>query len=337
MKREVPVEQAVGMALAHDLTRIIPGEFKGPAVRKGHVIREEDIPLLLDMGKRHVYVLDIGPDELHEDDAALRMARAVAGPGLTLTDPHEGKVVLKALHAGCLWVDEERLWAMNRLDDICIATRRPGSHVAAGQSVAGVRPIPLVIRRAQVEAVARLAESAGRGQDAPARPAAVIDVIPYRPQRVALVTTGSEIQTGRIQDRFGPVLREKFAAYGMDVQSQVFPGDDQAAIAHAIVAACEAGATVVCVTGGMSVDPDDRSPAAIRTAADEVVTYGTPVLPGSMLMLAYRGETAIFGLPGAVMHDPVTSFDLLLPRVLAGVRWTKAEIARYGAGGWLKA
>lgn len=329
MKREVPVEEAVGMTLAHDLTRIVPGEYKGRAFAKGHVVVAEDIPLLLDIGKRFIYVLEIGPDELHEEDAAVRMATAVAGRGVTQGAPHEGKVVLKASHAGMLWVDEARVLEMNLLEGISITTRAPFIHVDAGTSVAGVRPIPLVIERTYVEQVERVAAAVS------AR--AVIDVIPYGAHRAAVVTTGSEIQTGRVMDRFGPVLRDKFAVYGVPVVSQVLTGDDQRAIEAAIEQACADGASLVCVTGGMSVDPDDRSPAAIRHAATDVVAYGTPILPGSMLMLAYRDTVPIFGLPGAVMFDPRTSFDILLPRVLAGLRVTKADIARCGSGGWLNA
>ncbi|WDL95468.1 molybdopterin-binding protein [Alicyclobacillus sp. ALC3] len=324
--REVPVEQAVGLTLAHDMTRIVPGEFKGRAFAKGHVVTEADIPLLLDIGKRHIYILEIDDGELHENDGAVRMANAVAGPGVSQSDVHEGKVILKARADGMLWVDESRLFEMNRIADISIATRRPNSHVTAGTSVAGVRPIPLVVARDKVETVERIGQSAEQP---------VIDVIPYQAHKVALVTTGSEIQSGRIEDKAGPVLREKFAKFGAEVVSQSFPGDDLPDVVAAIGDACAGGATLVCVTGGMSVDPDDRSPAAIRSAATEVVTYGTPMLPGSMLMLAYKQDTAVFGLPGAVIYDRVTSFDLLLPRVLAGVRWTPDDIARYGAGGWL--
>ncbi len=326
MKREVPVEQAVGLVLAHDLTRIVPGEFKGPVFHKGHVIREEDIPMLLDIGKRHIYVLEIGPDEMHENDAAVVMSRAVAGDGIVFSDVHEGKVVLKARSDGMLAMDEQRVFDINRIDGISFSTRRPNIHVKAGTSVAGIRPIPLLIEKQKVEKVLHIAT----GQP-------VIDVLPYVVDKAVLVTTGSEIQSGRIADKAGPTLREKLAVYGVQVVRQVFPGDEQTEITKEIQRACEEGIPLVCVTGGMSVDPDDRSPAAIRAAADEVVTYGAPMLPGSMLMLAYSGRTAIFGLPGSVIYDPVTSFDILLPRVLAGQKLTHDDIARLGVGGWLNA
>lgn len=318
------------MTLAHDLTRIVPGEFKGPAFKKGHIISREDIPLLLDIGKRFIYVLELEADELHENDGATRMAAALGGSGLTFTDVHEGKIVMKAAHDGMLWVDEERVFKMNMIDDISITTRRPYIAVRQGTSVAGVRPIPLTIKKEKIERLEQLAQTSFTERKA-------IEVLPYQPQKIAIVTTGSEVSTGRIEDKFGPSLTAKFASYGMAVESQVMTGDEQERIVEEIVRACDSGATLVCVTGGMSVDPDDRSPAAIRAAATEVVTYGTPMLPGSMLMLAYRHNTAIFGLPGAVIYDPLTSFDILLSRVLAGLRVTKADVARHGVGGWLNA
>ncbi len=325
MKREVRVEDAVGMRLAHDLTRIVPGEFKGPAFQLGHLIQEEDIPLLLDIGKRHIYVLDLEPGELHENDGARRMATALAGAGLDYGDPHEGKIIFKARHDGVLKVAEERLFAINQIHDISVATKRPWGAVLTGESVAAVRPIPLVVEATKIEAVEQIARA---GE-------AVIDVLPYRPQQAFFVITGSEIQSGRIEDRFGPTLQAKLADYGVPVIGQVLAGDEPVALLAGIEKAVAAGATLICVTGGMSVDPDDRSPAAIRTAADEVVTYGTPMLPGSMMMLAYIGERAVVGLPGAVIYDRITSFDVLLPRILAGIRLTKADIAKLGAGGWL--
>lgn len=328
MKREVRVEDAIGMTLAHDLTRIVPGEFKGRAFAKGHVIKEEDVPVLLDIGKRYIYVLDLDDDEMHENDAAQAMAAALAGDHLVQSDVHEGKVILKAEQDGMLWVDAEAVTRMNEIEGIAVTTRVPRSHVTSGMSVAGVRPIPLVIERSRVQKVVEIA-------DAVRVQRAAIDVIPYTMKTAALITTGSEISSGRIVDKSGTLLGEKLETYGVRVVSQVFPGDEQEKIVQEIVSAADLGVDLVLVTGGMSVDPDDRSPASIRTAATKVISYGTPVQPGSMLMLAYRGKTAIFGLPGAVLHDARTSFDVLLPSVLARIKVTKSDIARLGVGGWL--
>lgn len=326
--REIPVQEAIGLQLAHDMTRIIPGKFKGRQFRRGHVVQEEDISVLLDMGKRHIYVLELEAGELHEDDAALQMAEALAGDGVTLSDVEEGKVILKAKHDGMLWVDARRVVAMNSIEHVAISTRSSFIHVPQGKSVASVRPVPLVIDRDKVRAVEVIAEETYGGRS-------IVDVFPYQPQQVHIVTTGSEIQSGRIEDRSGPVLREKFAKFGMQIAEHQFVGDDLDDIVQAIESSCASGATLVCVTGGMSVDPDDRSPTAIRQVATEVVSHGTPIIPGSMMMLAYRDEIAIFGLPGAVIHDPLTSFDVLLPRVLAGVPVRKKDIAALSVGGWL--
>lgn len=337
MKQEVPIEQAVGLRLAHDLTQIIPGSFKGVAFRKGHVVQVEDLPRLLDMGKQHVYVLSLAADEMHEDDAAVRMAQVISGRGIVRTEPHEGKVVLKAAEAGMLWVDSDLILQLNLLDDVSVTTRMSFVAVRAGESVAGVRPIPLTLQRTLLERFERIARTATAitNPGGALATAAAVEVWPFLPQRVEIVTTGSEVLTGRVVDKFGPVLRDKFAAFGLDVAQQTLVGDDADAIAAAIAAAVGRGATMVCVTGGMSVDPDDRTPLAIRRAADHVVTYGTPMLPGSMMMVAYSAATVLFGLPGAVIHDAVTAFDILLPRALAGWRFSKLDIARHGVGGWL--
>lgn len=330
VRREVPVEQAVGMALAHDLTRIVPGEFKGRVFTKGHVIQEEDIPVLLDIGKRYIYALEIGDDEMHENVASVTMAKAIAGVGIQFSEVEEGKVVLRAAYDGMLWVDGRLVVEMDRIDGISVTTRLPYIHVKVGTPLAGVRPIPLVIEKDKVAQVVRLADKAHAEYR-------VVGVLPYVHRRAHLVTTGSEIRSGRIVDKSGPILTRKLAEYGVTVTGQVFPGDDEDRIVAAIADAGHQGADLVLVTGGMSVDPDDRSPAAIRRAADQVVTYGTPVLPGSMLMLAYWGKTTIFGLPGAVIYDRRTSFDVLLPRVLAGLPVTREDISQLGVGGWLNA
>jgi molybdenum cofactor synthesis domain-containing protein len=324
MKREVRVEQAVGMMLAHDLTRIVPGEFKGRAFKKGHVIREEDIPALLDIGKEHIYVLELEEGELHENDAALCMASALCGEHMVYGEPHEGKVVLKSAIQGLLKVAEEPLIRINLIDEIAVVSKRSGIVLEPGDAIAGLRAIPLTIAKEKVEQVESIA-----------REAAVFEVKPFRKMRVGVVTTGSEVLKGRIEDKFGPVVREKLARFGSEVIEQKIVGDERVDICDAIVEFQQAGADMVICTGGMSVDPDDRTPGAIRAAATEVVSYGMPVLPGSMMMLAYREGMPIFGLPGCVIFDAFTSFDLLLPRVLAGEKVTRAEIAQLGHGGLL--
>lgn len=326
--REVPVEEAVGLPLAHDLTQIVPGTFKGRLFRKGHIIAEADIPKLLDIGKAHVYVLELGEGDLHEDDAALRMARALAGDGIAVGEPREGKVTLKAERLGLAVVDEEFVRSVNRLGNIALATVRCDEVVRPGGAVAATRVIPLVVPErliAEVEALAA-AWRARHGQ-------APLSVRPLRTVRAGLLTTGGEVYSGRITDKFGPAVRAKLEAFGSSVAEQRFAPDDRHIIVKEIHYLLERGYDMILVTGGMSVDPDDRTPAAIREAGADIVSYGTPMLPGSMLLVGYMGDVPILGLPGCVMHDPYTSFDVLLPRILAGDRIDRESIIAMGYGG----
>ena len=312
MLREVKVEDAIGMILPHDLTQILPGEFKGRLFRKGHQVTEADIPALLSIGKEHIYVMELQPGFLHEDEAALRMAKAITGDNLRLTEPHEGKVNVKSEIHGLVKIDKAFVDSVNAIDEVVLSTIRSNTVVEAGASLVGTRVIPLIVDEAKVVEVERLA-AARRAEGF-----TLLEVKPFRKLRVGVITTGSEVFKGRIKDKFGPVVKEKVAQLGSEVVDQRFVSDDSEAIVGEIHALEALGVDLVLVTGGMSVDPDDRTPGAIKQAGARVVSYGTPMLPGSMLMIAYLGDLPIMGLPGCVMHDPYTSFDVLLPRICAG-------------------
>jgi molybdenum cofactor synthesis domain-containing protein len=312
------------MVLCHDVTRIVPQQNKGPAFKKGHIITAEDIDRLLDLGKAHVYVYDLSEGYIHEDDAAVRIASAAAGPGLQLTSPAEGRVNLTASVTGLLKVNVEALKQINSVDDIVFATLHTNLPVGPSQPVGGTRIIPLVTREDNVRRV----ESICR-EHAP-----VIQVKTLRCLQVGIVTTGSEVFHGRIEDKFGPVLHAKFAELGCSVAGQVFVSDDVAMTADAIRQFIDEGAELVAVTGGMSVDPDDRTPAAIRNTGACVVTYGAPVFPGAMFMLAYLGPVPIIGLPGCVMYYRTSIFDLIVPRILAGETIEREEFTALGHGGF---
>jgi molybdenum cofactor synthesis domain-containing protein len=319
----IPVGEAEGAVLCHDITGIVPGKFKGPAFKKGHVVRREDIPRLRDLGKEHLYVWAPEEGAIHENEAAVRIATALAGPGLTLTEPTEGKVKLQAAFPGLLKIRADTLTDINGIDQVCVATLHSNQLVERGQTVGGCRVVPLVVaadKIARVEALSRLA-------------APVIEVRALRRLRVGIVTTGSEVFHGRIQDKFGPVLRAKIAALGSEELRQVFAPDDAETIAAAIRALLDEGAELILATGGMSVDPDDMTPAAIRAAGGTVEVYGTPVLPGSMFMLAHIGEVPVLGVPGCAMYHKTTILDLVLPRILAGEEVSRGDIARLGHGG----
>lgn len=319
--KEVKVEDAIGYKLGHDLTQIVPGKFKGRVFQAGHIITEEDIPLLLDIGKRHIYIMDVPVGFLHENEAAERMARAFAGDNVYMTGPVEGKMTLKSKIHGLLKVDPEVVHQANQIEGISVSTLVTNRVVKPDQALAGVRPIPLIIEEEKIAQI----------ENIHALPA--IQVKPFLKKRAGVVTTGSEVFTGRIQDKFGPVLRDKLAQFGSEVVEQRFANDELDSIQDEIRYFLDQGVDLILVTGGMSVDPDDRTPGAIKGTGADVVRYGIPMLPGSMLLIAYYNEIPILGLPGCVMHDPFTSFDVFLPRILAGEKISEDDITSIGYGG----
>lgn len=322
--KSVPVGKAVGMVLCHDVTRIIPGEFKGRAFKKGHIIQEQDVPELLKIGKEHIFVFDLAAGLVHEDTAAERIAGAAAGPGLSLTPPSEGRVNLTAQIDGLLKVDVEALYQINEIEAIVFSTLHTNRTIRKKTAVAGTRIIPLVAPEEKIQQV----ETVCRNNF----PVVQIKSLPSL--KVGIVTTGSEIYHGRIQDRFGPVLHRKFNELGSRTLDQVFVSDDIHMTVMAIHRMLDRGAGLIAVTGGMSVDPDDQTPASIRAAGGQVITYGAPTFPGAMFMLAYIGEVPVLGLPGCVMYHQASIFDLVVPRILAGEKLTRADIISLGHGGF---
>ncbi|MGO9376880.1 MAG: molybdopterin-binding protein [Syntrophobacteraceae bacterium] len=320
----VPVQSAIGMVLCHDVTQIIPGRMKGPAFRKGHILTEEDVPRLLSMGKEHVYAWDIQKDSglLHEDEATVLIARAAAGRNIEVSEPNEGKVELRATVEGLLKIDLEALFEINA-EEVVFASLHTNQRVAKGKVLAGIRVIPLVIEEAKVK----------RAEHVCSRHQPLIEVLPFRSFNVGIITTGSEVYHGRIKDEFGPVVREKLSELGCRTLGQSFVSDDQQRIVGKIGSFLSQGAEMIIVTGGMSVDPDDVTPAAIRNSGARVVTYGAPVLPGAMFMLAYLGNVPLLGLPGCVMYHKTSVFDVILPRLLAGEEITRRDIVGLAHGG----
>lgn len=328
--RELPVADAIGTVLCHDITQIIPGDgpdrCKGALFKKGHVVRPEDVERLRNVGKEHLYVFDLAEGLVHEEEAALRVARAVCGAGILMGAPGEGKVTLSAGCDGLLKVDAARLGELNGLDDLVLATLHTNQPVKKGQNLAGVHITPLVMEEGKVRRAEELCASGP-----------LLEVRPFLPRKVGMVTTGSEVFKGRVKDGFGPVLRERFARLGSQVFRQLLVSDDEDMTARAIEALLALGADFIVVTGGMSVDPDDRTPAAIRRAGASIECYGAPVLPGAMFLLGYIGSVPVLGLPGCVMYFKASIFDLVVPRLLAGDRLSRQDIAALGHGGYCSA
>ena len=319
----IPTKEAVGHVLCHDLTRIVPGVTKDAAFRKGHVVTEEDIPLLLSMGKDRLYVWEKTEGMLHENEGADRLLALCRNEHMVSTPVKEGKIELKANCTGLFRVDVDRLMAVNSVGELMIATRHTNTVVRPGDKLAGMRVIPLVIEEKKLEE----AEQAAGTEP-------LLELLPFARKTAAIVTTGNEVFYDRIQDQFTPVLVKKLADLGVEVVFHTKCPDDRQEIVSAIGAARESGAELVLCTGGMSVDPDDQTPGAIKASGADVVAYGAPVLPGAMFLLGYFGDgTPVMGLPGCVMYAKATIFDLILPRVLANVPVSKADLARLGHGG----
>ncbi len=321
--KQIKTVDAVGHVLCHDLTRIVKGESKGAAFRKGHVVREQDIKALLDMGKEHLFVWESSEDMLHENDAAVVLASLCTNEGMTESEIKEGKIDIFADRDGLFVVDTERLYEINMQDELMIATRHSNYPVKKGDMLAGTRVIPLVIHKDKLE---RAKEIAGDKK--------LLEILPYKSYKAGIVTTGSEVYHGRIKDTFTPVIIEKLAAYGIEVVWHEIVSDEKDMIVDAIKRLKAEGATMIICTGGMSVDPDDLTPSAITASGAKLVSYGAPVLPGAMFLLAYFEDgVPVMGLPGCVMYARSTVFDLVFPRLAAGIKVGKADIAKMGHGG----
>ena len=314
--------EAAGHVLCHDLTQIIPGEYKGARFRKGHIVTEEDIPVLLSMGKENLYIFELDEGMVHENEAAEVLCEICKGRNMNRGEVKEGKIELTADCDGVFLLDAERLNRINSIDEIMIATRKGSTAVKKGDKLAGTRVIPLVI------AEERLSKAKAVMNGKP-----IMSVEPYKLKKAAVVITGSEVFHGRIEDRFTPVLIEKLKAFGIDVVRHIVTDDGLENVTEAINEA-RPGADIVLCTGGMSVDPDDNTPGAVKASGAEIITYGAPVLPGAMFLLGYYSDgVPVLGLPGCVMYAKATIFDLVMPRIAAGIRLTKADFVAYGEGG----
>lgn len=323
----IRVENAIGKILSHDITKIVPGKFKGPAFRKGHCITEQDVPELLQLGKERVYVLELEDDDVHEDEAGVRLGWAGAGDGVICSEPRESRVNLFASRAGLLKINVSALDAINNLPEIVFSTLSDNTPVGSGDMLAGTKIIPLTIKEEVVREAETISVTLGK----------VVSVIPYQSRDFGIIVTGGEVYAGRIKDRFGPVLRKKVESYGSRVLDLKYAPDNPDMIASLIENMIAADASLVLVSGGMSVDPDDVTPQGISLSGAIIEVYGAPVLPGAMFMLAYKDLVPVIGMPACGMYFHTTILDLVLPRLLAGERLGRKDIVAFGHGGLCRA
>jgi molybdopterin biosynthesis enzyme len=323
--RCIPVHQAIGHVLAHDVIRIVPEMNKRPAFKKGCVIKEQDIETFQDMGEAHIFVLKSFPNQVHRDVAAGRIAAAAAGPGLKLAVPSKGRVNLISKYSGLFKVNVSALAQLNAIQDIIIATLHGNQCVEAGQPVAETRVIPLVVSENLVAKAERLFQSHHP----------LITIKPFKSLRVGMITTGNEFFLNRIKDQFGPVVRRKFKTLGSRIIHQIDIPDDVDKMVAGIRSLIEEGAQMIVLTGGLSADLDDRISVGIRSTGAKMVSYGASTFGGGeMFMLAYIDDVPLLGFRGSGIYHHTSIFDLVVPRLLSGERLLNTDIAGSGHDGF---
>lgn len=326
--REIETAEAVGHVLCHDITQIIPGVVKDVRFRKGHVVTEEDIPVLLSLGKEHLYIWDEKETKYHENEAAEILCKLCKSDYMERSEVKEGKIELKSTIKGLLKANVEKLNRINSLGEIIVASRHPNTPLKPGDKLCGTRIIPLMIDKKKLVEAEKVCGGIP-----------VFSILPFKKKKVGIVTTGNEVYSGRIKDAFGPVLLDKVSEYDAEVIGQVITDDKPEHIQKAIQDFLDQGAGLILCSGGMSVDPDDKTPLAIKNTGADIVSYGAPVLPGAMFLLSYYKKDGmvqpvpIVGLPGCVMYSKRTVFDLVLPRLMADDPVTKEELSLLGKGG----
>ena len=329
----IKTTSAVGHVLCHDITQIVPGEYKDARFRKGHIVTPEDIPVLLSMGKEYLYIWEKKSGMLHEEEAAEILCGLAQGVNIKKGDVKEGKIELFAECDGLLKVRSHTLFSVNSLDGVIVATRRGNESIKKGAKVAGLKVVPLIIEESILEK-ARSVCSADLGHDKK-----LLDLLPFSHKRVGLIVTGNEVYHKRIPDKFSPVIIEKLSAYDAEIVDTVILDDDHKRITEACLNMIEKQCDLVICTGGMSVDPDDKTPLAIKNTGAEIISYGAPVLPGGMTLLSYYHKDShkipVIGIPACVMYYKKTIFDILLARVMADDEISKDELAMLGEGGLL--
>lgn len=323
MLKKVKIDEAIGLTIGHDMTKVIPGKFKGPAFRRGHVVTEEDLPELRLMGKEHIYVIEEEEGLVHEEEAALRIAKAVSGADMKLTSPKEGRVNIVCANHGLLKVNKALLKEINSIGDIVLATLHDNTVCQPETVIAATKINPLHIAEAKLEKLEEMCRKKGK----------VVETIPFEKKKVGIIITGNEVFNGLIEDKFGEILRKKIEALGSVVNHQTVVPDDEELIGQAVKDMAASGSEVIITAGGLSVDPDDVTLEGVEKSGARIVSYGAPVMPGAMLLYAELGDVPIVGAPGAVIFNQATVIDLILPRVLVGEKITREDIIEMGHGG----
>ncbi len=323
MLKKIKTEEAVGLVIGHDMTKTVPGVYDGPRFRRGHVIKHEDISELLSMGKEHIYVIEKEEEQVHEEEAALRIAKAITGENLKIGEPRQGRVNLKATINGLIKINKSLLYEINAIEDIIIATQHNNVTCREGEIIAGTKIIPLFTSDDKLKSLEELCKEKGK----------VVNVLPFLAKKVGIIITGNEVFKGLIEDKFGPVMRKKIEKLGSTVIHQLIVPDDEDIIAQAVTDVKNKGCDVIVTCGGLSVDPDDVTVEGILKSGAKIISYGVPVMPGAMVLAAELGDVPILGAPGAVIFKRTTIIDVLLTRILADDKITPQDIIELAHGG----
>jgi formylmethanofuran dehydrogenase subunit E len=336
-----PVTEAVGKVALHDMTQVLPGVSKGAAVSAGQRINAEDISRLQKMGRFEVAV-DQGANEdfVHENAGVEAFAGRMAGEHIVFSlPPREGKINFRAAADGLFTLDKARLMAFNMTPDVMVATRQDGLLVEKGSDVAGSRVIPLYISKSRFAEALSILEKP------------LFSIVPLRRAKAGILVTGTELFQGLIEDKFIPVISAKLEQLRCTVVKSVIAPDDKERIRQAVEDIRAAGADLLITTGGLSVDPGDVTRDALADAGLTDALYGAPTLPGAMSLVGFLpapggasvcsskdplppGAMQVLGVPACALSSKITLFDTLLPRLLAGRRMSRADLAALGEGGF---
>jgi len=325
----IKTTEAAGHVLCHDMTELVPGKYKRTRFRKGYTIRTEDIPILLDMGKEQLYVWENGQGMsgmLHEEEGAEKLCHICRGANIRAEPVREGKIELFAEKQGLLKIDSEKLFALNSIGGLAVISLSGNREVKEGEKAGAVKIIPLWIEEEKL----RLAGEVCGG----VKP---ISVIPYKPKKAALIVTGNEIFHKRIPDTGSEIIRKKIKAFGAECVETVILPDDHEKITEKITELLERDIGLIICTGGMSVDPDDKTPLAIKNSGVRIVSYGIPFSPGFMMLVSYYEKSGlsvpVIGAPACIFYEKTTALDILLPRFMADDPVSRDDLARLGEGG----
>jgi molybdenum cofactor synthesis domain-containing protein len=322
--RKIKIEDAAGMVLGHDVTQIIPGEYKDPRFKRGHRIRKEDIPEFLKIGKEHIYVMDLKPGVLHEEDAARRLGHCFAGRNVDLSGPSEGKVTFRSKINGILGINLPLLHRINHSGNVILSTIHRHTPCNPGTAIGATRIISLTAPEKQIRRIETWCK-----KEVP-----VLEILPYRKLKIGVVITGNELFKGRIRDQFDHTAGKKIVHFGSRIVKKEVVPDDVHQISQVLLKLYNDSVDLILVTGGLSVDPDDVTRKGIMKAGAKILFYGTPVLPGAMSLYGMLGEKPVLGLPACVFYHSATLFDIVFPRILAGQLLTRKEISLLGHGGF---